>query len=317
MKSIKYYQNFLLEKNSEIAKQIASLAEDDSYAQNLISEYLKDFDTSIDLVSSLSLLDEKTQLKILNLIKKYKVNKEVEEPVIMTNTDLNLLESNQILAGTNLFNCYLKVLTALGSKNIQPNWESTPKDFLIYYITPELEYLDIRMVTSRFKYLDKMFEDLKTSSQKAQLYFGIRNDMMIEYGVLFQESIHKIGEFKFSKTFYNSVINSTYLALINLKSFFNNFGYEKVKLLCRIKREMNNFKPGYFEDKSKPFITDNIFTFGYFGIGRWDNGIMDEYEVESVKNNLKHFLIQFAWSQDVKISVVAKDLWVYLNIKLK
>ena len=316
MKEIKKFEKFLLENTK--AEEIVRLAGEDSYSLELISSYCKKVDTSVDLVSAVSLIDEKTQDKILSLIKKYKVVRKEEDSEVFANTDLNLLdESISTLAGKNLFNCFLKIFSALGYKNVQPNWKSTPNDFLIYYTTDEIDYLEIRTVTARFRHLDELLEKLQTSTQNAQIFFGLKTDMTVEYGILFQDNLNKIGEFKFAKGTYNNLLMSNYLALINMKSFLSDMGFERVKLLCRIKREMINFNPGYFEDKLKPYITNDIITFGFFGIGRWDNGVMDEYEVESVKNNLKSFLLHFKWSQDVKVSVVAKNFWVYINIKLK
>lgn len=318
MKKIKNYNLFILEDKKNKAEEIVKLAGDDSYALDLISSYCKNVDTTVDLTSSISLLSEETQDKILSLIKKHKFKKQQDDANVLANTDLNLLKESEVtLAGKNLFNCFCKIFTALGYKNIQPNWKLTPTDFLVYYSTNEIDYLEIRSVTSRFKYLDQALENLKTSTQNAQLYFGLRNDLVMEYGILFQDNLNKIGEFKFTKSIYNTILISDYLALLSFKSILSTLEYDKVKLMCRIKREMMTFNPGYFEDKLKPYITDNVITFGFFGIGRWDNGVMDEYEVESVKNNLKSFLLHFKWSQDVKISVVPKNFWIYINIKLK
>lgn len=316
MKVIKKFENFCLENNK--AEEIVRLAGEDNYSLELISSYCKDIDTSVDLVSSVSLLNDRTQDRILSSIKKYKVIKREEKPEVLANTDLNLLEESvSTLAGKNLFNCFLKIFSALGYKNIQPNWKLTPNDFLIYYTTDEIDYLEIRTVTARFKHLDELLEKLQSSTQNAQLFFGLKTDMTMEYGILFQDNLNKIGEFRFVKGTYNNLLISDYLALINLKSFLSDVGFDKVKLLCRIKREMINFNPGYFEDKLKPYITNDVITFGFFGIGRWDNGVMDDFELESVKNNLKRFLLHFKWSQDVKISVVSKNFWVYIHIKLK
>jgi hypothetical protein len=44
---------------------------------------------------------------------------------------------------------------------------------------------------------------------------------------------------------------------------------------------------------------------------------MDHNEIQSVKNNLKNYLIQFSWSEDIQLSIVAKEYWLYINIKLK
>ena len=316
MRSIKSYLNFLKENSNDLAEEIVSFVEDDSYAQSLLSRYCKDFDTSIDTYSIVSLLDKDVQIELLQKIKEYKSKKE-EDPEVFVNTDLNLLESNSVVAGKNLFNCFLKILTALGCKDIQVNHELTPKEFFIYLTTNDINYLDIRSVSSRFKYLDLLIENLKTSTQITKLYYGLRNDMVVEYGLTYQDTSHKIGEFKFNFDTYESLLNSSLLALFNFKTHLKNFNYEKLKIFGKIKKGMNNFSPGYFEKQSKPSIKDDIMTFGYYGIGRWDDGFMDHDEVQSVKNNLKNYLIQFPWSEKLQLSIVAKEYWLYINIKLK
>ena len=317
MKNVKTYNLFILE-NKSIPDQIVSLVDGDSYAQSLVSQYCADIDPTVDLVSAISLLDIKTQNKILNLIKKYRLNKDIEDSIIGTHTDLNLLEeSNKTIAGKNVFDCFLKVLTALGQKNIKPNWEKTPENFLIYYITDDLVYLDIRMITSRFKYLDLLFQNLSTSTQFAQLYFGLSCNMSMEYGIVFQDSSFKIGEFNFSEDVFQSTINSQLLSLTNFKYFLRNLNFNKLRLLCKIKNEVSKFDPGYYEQKTNPVIHNDVLSFGYYGIGRWDDGFMDNNEYESIKNKFRNFLIQFKWVDNVKISVVTRNLWIYLNIKIK
>ena len=316
MKSIKSFLNFLKE-NQTTAEKIVSLSEDDFYVKNLLSEYCADFDTSIDLLSVISLLDEEKQLEILEKIKKNRRNFKKEYPEVIANTDLNLLESNQKIAGKNLFECFLKILSAIGQKNIKSNHELTPEDFLIYLVTEDVDYVNFRLVSSRFKHLDEIISFFQTSSQVIKVYYGLRNDMSIEYGLICQDSVNKIGEFNFKFETYESLLNSSLLALSNFKIYLKSLNYEKLKLFGKIKKSMNNFNPGYYENKSLPTIKNDIMTFGYYGIGRWDDGFMDHNEIQSVKNNLKHYLIQFPWSEQLQLSIVAKEYWLYINIKLK
>jgi hypothetical protein len=316
MRKVKSYISFLMESRTT-AEEIASLVDGDSYAQSLVSKYCKNIDPTVDLVTSISLLNSAKQDEILKKIRNYRRKKTADDAIIGTHTDLNMLESNTPLAGKNLFRCFLKVLTALGQKNISQNWNETPDDFLLYFLSEELDYLEIRLITSRFKFLDLLFENILNTTQKATLYFGLKIDMTMEFGVNFTDSAQKIGEFKFNEDTLNTFLGSSFLALNKFKSIFQNIDLNKMKLLSKVKKELINFQPGYYEEKSKPVIKDDVITFGYFGIGSWDNGFMDNNEYESVKNNLRNYLIQFPWVDDVRMSVVTKDLWIYVNIKPK
>ena len=80
---------------------------------------------------------------------------------------------------------------------------------------------------------------------------------------------------------------------------------------------MEQFRPGYFEKKSIPIINDRIISFAYYGIGKWDNGKLDENELQKIKNNFNNWLISKKWGTKVLISVKPSSFWLYLNIKLK
>lgn len=316
MKKVKSYSSFILE-NKTTAEQIVSLVDGDSYAQSLVSKYCGDLDPTIDLLTSISLLDTKEQEEILHKIRKYKLKKTIDDARIDTHTDLNMLESNTPLAGKNLFQCFLKTLTALGQKNIIANWQESPDEFILYFLSEEIDYLEIRLVTSRFKYLDMMIERELSTSQKAKLYFGLKTDMTMEFGINFIDNTKKVGEFKFTEETLLTFSSSTFLALSNFKKIMSKIGFDKLKILAKVKKELINFQPGYHEEKSKPVIKDDVISFGYFGIGAWNDGFMDNNEYENLKSNLRNYLIQFPWVDDVKMSVVTKNLWVYINLKPK
>ena len=81
---------------------------------------------------------------------------------------------------------------------------------------------------------------------------------------------------------------------------------------------MDKFQPGHYEQKMSPIVYENrIITFGYYGVGKWDNGILDEGELMNIKQNIKTFLSKFRWSDKIQVSVFPKTFWVYINIKLK
>ena len=74
---------------------------------------------------------------------------------------------------------------------------------------------------------------------------------------------------------------------------------------------------GYYEKKLSPTVKDKVISFGYYGIGRWDNGKLDEGEFQNIKNNFTTWLLSKRWGNKVLISVKPMSFWVYLHIKLK
>jgi hypothetical protein len=80
---------------------------------------------------------------------------------------------------------------------------------------------------------------------------------------------------------------------------------------------MVNFFPGQSESKLEPTITGDIISYGFQGLGNWDNGNLDSGEVDNIKNNFRSFLMQYKWSDRVQINVIPSDHWVFINIKIK
>ena len=57
--------------------------------------------------------------------------------------------------------------------------------------------------------------------------------------------------------------------------------------------------------------------YGYYGLGRWNNGKMETEDLESIKNNFRTFLSKYKWVDKIQISVTSNQFWTYLNIKIK
>ena len=102
-----------------------------------------------------------------------------------------------------------------------------------------------------------------------------------------------------------------------MKKEIVNISHTDMLLLGKIKTDMKDFKPGYFEKESKPTISDKVISFGYYGIGKWDNGKLDEGELLNIKNNFTAWVMTKKWGQKVLISVKPHSFWLYVHIKLK
>jgi hypothetical protein len=80
---------------------------------------------------------------------------------------------------------------------------------------------------------------------------------------------------------------------------------------------MKDFFPGQSDGKLNPTINGDIISYGFEGLGKWDNGQIDPNELENVKNNLRTHLMQFKWSDKLQFSVTPSNNWVFINIKIK
>lgn len=318
---IKSYNQFIKESNVEDFNSIGEWVEslqDDIYIQNIVSRYTGDIDPSIRLANAINILDEMTKREIKSQIDHYLKNGiEEKEPKFSASTDLEPLTESEIsVAGKGVFTSFLKTITALGQKECQPVWEKCPQEFLIYYFIPNLETEVVKQVFGRFKSLSKYIDLIDYQKNELNLYFGIKCNGHFEYGFQY-DSLFPIGQFKLSQSVVKWICQLESKSAFSLKKELVNLTYSDVVTLGQIKNDMSSFQPGYFEKKLTPMIKDRVISFGYYGIGRWDNGKLDDGEFQNIKNNFTTWLLSKKWGSKVLISVKPLSFWVYLNIKLK
>jgi hypothetical protein len=317
---IKRYLEFIKENLNgfnSLGEWIESLMEDE-YVRNIIARYTKDSDASIDLSNAINILDDKTKQEIKAQIDHYLENGiEEKEPQFLVSTDLEpLTESEITVAGKGIFISFLKSLTSLGQKEVQPSWEKCPDGFLLFYHYPNLQSEDVKQVFSRFKSLTRYLDIVDYQKNETDLYFGIKCDGNFEYGVHY-DVLKPIGQFRLSQSVIKWICQIESKSASSLKKELVNLTLADVITLGKIKTDMLTFNPGYHEKKLSPMLKDRVISFGYFGVGRWDNGKIDEGELMNVKNNFTTWLLTKRWGSKVLISVKPNSFWLYLHLKLK
>jgi hypothetical protein len=322
---IKRYLQFIKENLNDfnsLGEWVESLIDDD-YVRNIVARYTSGFDPSLEISNVINLLDNREQNEIKSQIERY-LEMGLTEPdeidVLATTETEDLLESvieGEIsVAGKGVFSSFLKSLTALGQKESNPNWENCPEDFLIYYYF-ELMAEDVKLVFSRFKSLMRYESLIDWGRNEVSLYFGIKCNGQFEYGVAYEEGLKPIGQFKLSKTTMNWFLKLESQSARSLKKEIVNLSYSDILTLGSIKLNMKTFNPGYHEKKSFPIIRDGVISFGYYGVGKWDNGKLDEGELMNIKNNFTTWVISKKWGTKVLVSVKPESFWLWINIKLK
>ncbi len=316
---IKRYLQFINEDESNsLGDWLLSLS-DDEYIRNIVSRYTKEFDPSIDLENAINLLDKRTQLEIKQQVDEYlKKGIEEKQPDVLTSTDTEQLWESEIsIAGKGMFTSFLKSLTALGKKDCQPAWDKTPEDFLWFYLASNLNSETVKLIFSRFKSLSRYSDVMDYQQNEVSLYYGIKCDGQFEYGI-FYENVLPIGQFKISQSVIKWILSLESKSAFSLKKELVNLTYSDILTLGQIKKDIETFRPGYYESKLNCQIKDRVLSFGYYGVGKWDNGKLDEGEFMNIKNNFTTWLLTKRWGSKVLISVpVPKSFWLNLHIKLK
>ena len=315
---IKRYNDFIQESFSKenhhsLGEYIEQLAENDEFIQMIVGQMTGDIDVSIRMSNAINLLDDLQKVELLKRVENHLNGVEGKTHVAAT-VDAKTVEPIDEAYGKNVLNTFFKCLTALGFKENSPQTNEVPTEFLMFFKLSGVDSSRIEGVFRRFKSLQSI--NIDYSHPTMGLYFGIKCDGNFEYGYYYDVLI-PIGQFKLTKSTYNQIKLSELKSASGLKKILVNLNFEDILLMSKIKVEMDKFNPGYFEQKMVPQILERTMTFGYYGVGKWDNGQLDAGEFENVKNNLKTFLMKYKWSEKIMISVQPSKFWVYIQIKLK
>ncbi len=319
---IKRYLEFIRESEEAgidtFGQWVESLYSDE-YVKNIVNRYIGEIGSDIRLANAVNLLDDATQKEIRQQIEEYQANGiEDKEPVISASTDIEqLVESEITMAGKGIFHSFLKSLTALGQKERQSFADFCPDDFLLFYLFDGLDSTAVKQVFARFKSLVPYIEMIDYGRNDASLYFGIKCDGKMEYGVCYDESPSPFGSFKLSQNAIKWINGIEAKSAFALKKEIVNLTYADILALGRAKMDMSQYNPGFHESKMRPKLKDRVLSFGYQGIGKWDNGKLDESELANLKGNFVTWLLNKSWGSKFLISVKASSYWLYIHIKLK
>lgn len=310
------YLDFIKENNSNLGEWIESLIDDD-YIKNIVNRFIGEIDPSIRLSNAINVLDKQIQSDIKFQVDNYLLNGiEEKNPDIIASTETEDLLENNTLSGKGVFSSFLKILTALGQKNSEPNFEKCPNDFLLYYQYNKLNSNDVKSIFSRFKSMILYMDLIDYRENEVNLYFGIRCNGTFEYGICY-DKLSPIGIFKLSQSVLKWLVTLESLSANSLKKQIVNLTYSDILILGKVKSEMDNYNPGYHEQKMKPVLSDKILTFAYYGIGKWDNGKLDEGEFSNLKTNFMNWIMTKKWCNKVMISIKPSSFWLYIHIKVK
>ena len=315
---IKKWTQFISEKYSEaehgtLGEYIEGIALKDEQVRNIASQMTSAIDPQIRLSNSINLLDDFTKIELLKRVENHLENNEGETKV-STIIDFNEVPTVKEAFGQNILTTFFKCLTALGFKDNNQETKEIPGEFIIFFKFIIQDTQKLKDVFARFKSLKSI--GLDQTSQHTSLYFGIKLDGNFEYGY-YHDQLIPIGYFKLTKSIYNQLKLSELKSTSGFKKATATLSFDEMRLLSQIKLEMSKFNPGYFQQTMTPQLVEKTLTFGYLGLGKWDNGQLDPGEIENVKQNLKNYLLKYKWSEKVLVAAKPQNLWILIQIKLK
>lgn len=314
---IKKYIDFIKESDefNSLGEWVESLY-DDEYVKNIVNRYVKDIDGDIRLSNAINTLDVAEKKDIKNQIDEYLKNGiQEKEPQVIASTEVDLLES-QVVANKGTFTCFLKTLTALGLKEIGPNKEKCPSTYLFFYYFPNLSSEEVKTIFSRFISLSKFADMIDYGKNEVGLYYGVKCDGTFEYGIAY-DKLNAIGNFKLTSSILKWIINLELKSAASLKKELVNLSVNDLILFGKIKQDMEQINPGYHERREKPFISDKVITFTYYGLGKYDSGKIDDQDFQNKKILFSNFISSKKWAQKVLFNLKSESFNMILQIKLK
>lgn len=307
---IKKWPNFIKES---FGLQIQKMIESDSDLKNIINGFLVGADPKLNIASALDSLDNSKKEDIKSAIKKYKSG-DSKKSVSTSTKQIQKTQTNP----KKIFQILLKVITALGKKEeAKIKWNKNTEDWIYYYEVENVNMIELKNISNRFQSISKYVEKIDYTLNHIDIYFGIKTDNTFNFGFSKEKDFNlHIGSFDLNTSNFKFLILLDSPSAWSLKKDLVNIDVNKIKMISKIKKAMNHFEINA-QKKSFDVIEDDILSFGFHGIGVWNDTTLDPNYLQTLKEKIKNYLLQFNWSDKIKIFLNYSEFWVYLNIKLK
>lgn len=313
------YENFLFEskfddykkQHNSIGEWIESIVDKDEYLLSIVSNYINDVDVTVRISNAVNLLNEFDQKQLFYRIYNYlNSGEKKKDPSIIANV---LIENNEIIGGKNIFRSFLKSLTALGLSKSLIKYDCD--GYLIYYMVKDIDVNKIRSIFNRFKSLSTLVSSIDYTFNSCGLYFGLKTNLTFDYGFMCDNNI-PIGSFKFNKSILSWILLLDSPSSMVIKKDLLPLDINKIILFSKITEEMKKFNVTHSK-KSGPILNGDVISFGYYGVGKWDNDRLDDSEYQNLKINFKNWLMNYKWSEKILVNLSYNSYWIYFNIKVK
>jgi hypothetical protein len=216
-----------------------------------------------------------------------------------------------------IFVSFLKCITALGRKDTKADWDSCPDNFIYYYYYPNINTLELKEIFNRFISLRRYIENIDYKENELSLYFGIKKDANLEFGLNYNGVHTPIGNFQLTKGNIKKICQLELKSSYYLKKDIVNLSEKDIIMIGVIKTDVMLYNPGYFQKRINMKINDNIISFGFYGLCKWENGQMSDDEFNILKSNFKKWAVTKKWNDKVLINIKTTPFNVYFNLKLK
>lgn len=312
---LKKYYDFIKEDIKEIehihhtlGEWVEELCLKNKEIEEILRPYLDNTNPTVRISNIINTLEEYDRKSVYKLITDY-LNGAGRKGEIITYIDLTNESTNtqieDLKAGKNVFNSFLKVITSLGLKDTEPNWKSMPESFILIF-----EYnTDSTKLKERFNRFPSLSYFTNKIPSNTKLYFGIKDTMEFSFGFI-EEKIISIGAFQLNNAAFKFLQLLESQSANHLKKELAYLSIDKLKLLCSIAKHMKTYHPGDTSERSFK-LNNGILEFGYKGLTK------NIQEVITIKENFRKYLQTLRGSENLQMAITPSDDWVYCAIKIK
>ena len=167
------------------------------------------------------------------------------------------------------------------------------------------------------------FIDRINKASNIDIYFSLLSEkpygkFTIVYGLILDKSSDiKIASFNFTPSDYKNLLESKNIYMKKFFAELKNFDFKKSLSLMKIKDKISEFSPDYYVNKKDVRIINNTIVFDFYGIGKWESGVMLTEEFNRIKDEFKKWLIANVKNYNsLYFSLSAKDFWVTYKVKI-
>jgi len=303
------------QKYNSIGEYIEELVGDDEYLLMLVSNYLDNKDTDIRLANAINTLDHFEANQLLDRILKVKSKGEDEKDAEVAGlVEISeKINSEVVVGGKNIFKSFLKLITSLGLKEIEVDWNKCPKNYLFYIHYENVDSIILKsVINSRFKSLEHISDKLDYTKNECHLYYGLNTDMNFEYGII-SETNKNLGVFKVNKSNFDWLLTVDSLSFLNFKKHLVHFTYDHILLFAKLKKDIEKFLGKDPEIK----FDNNHFVAKYKSHGKWSDGVVDSDYLLKFKEDFKNWFKHYKWSTSFlyRVEAINNEITIYLKIK--
>ena len=303
------------QKYNSIGEQIEDLVGDDEYLLMVVSNYLDNKDTDVRLANAVNTLDHFEANQLLDRVLKVKSKGEdIKDPEVLGYVKVTEnMDADVAVGGKNIFKSFLKLITSLGLKEIQIDWNKCPKNYLFYIHYENIDSIVLKsVINSRFKSLAHISDKLYYTKNECHLYYGLNTDMIFEYGII-SETNKNLGVFKVNKSNFDWLLTLDSLSFLNFKKHLVHFTFDHILLFAKLKKDVEKFLGKDPEIK----FDNNHFIVKYKSHGKWSDGIIDNDYLIKFREDFKNWFKKYKWSTNFlyRVEAINNEITIYLKIK--